>query len=434
MRDNEKIYRGWIVAFASFISYAVVWGAVWYSFSVFYNIFVRDYQWGRGVTAGVFTLCVGIIFLSGPLVGRLLDRYGPSRVLPWAAFFLAINLFLCSSIDSLIGFYAFYGVGCALGMSFLLFTPQATIISRWFDAYRGTAMGFSLSGAGIGMMIFVPAVQWVTSQWTWRAGFFMLGGLVLLLVFPVNLFLARFPAEGELEKEKGFPLLSFLSRQAKRRALSSVAVDPAWAAKVWTPKEALQSPRFWYLCLAGMTGTALVVQTIFSHFILITTEEGYSAALSSKMLGLAGMMGTLGFVFWGRLSDRVGREWGYTLGTSCLFVGLSCLLLMHWFSVMPLFLAFAVLFGFGYGSRAPLTHSIWADVFQGPHFASIFGMYQTSLVVGVTGPWIAGVVSESFDSYKPIILFLMGSVWLSCLFVWLAGPRHIRRVKRVRTG
>jgi hypothetical protein len=74
--------------------------------------------------------------------------------------------------------------------------------------------------------------------------------------------------------------------------------------------------------------------------------------------------------------------------------------------------------------------SICADIFQGPHFSSILGLYQTSLAVGVIGPWIAGVFVESYNSYQPIILFLMGALFLSAFFVWRAAPRHIRRIER----
>jgi MFS family permease len=375
--EKSNIYRGWIIVACSFVTYMIVWGGVWYSFSVFYNIFVRDYQWGRGETAGVFSLCVSLVFATGPIVGRLFDRYGPRRILPAAALFLAINLLLCSRIHSLIEFYLFYGIGCALGMSLLLFTPQTSVISRWFQVYRGSALGVALSGSGMGMLILVPLVQSIAADFGWQIAFLLLSLLVFLVVFPINLLLVRFPVEGEIDFEKGFPFISL----GKRRALRVKVIDQSWASKVWTLREALKTKRFWYISFAGMSGTVLVVQTTFSHFIL-------------------------------------------------LFLGLFLLSLMRWISSMPIFIFFAVLFGFGYGSRAPLSQSICADLFQGPYFSSIFGMYQVALSIGILGPWITGVISERIDSYQPIILFLMGSLILSSVFVWLAGPRYVRRSYR----
>jgi MFS family permease len=427
MDKNVGVYKGWIVVGASFVTYMVVWGGVWYSFSVFLNIFVRDFQWGRGEVAGVFSIFVSIICLSAPLVGRTFDYFGPKYIMPVAAMFLGANLFLCIRINSLFDFYLYYGIGCGIGMSFLLFTAQAPIITRWFHTHRATAMGLGLSGGGIGMMVFVPLIQRVAINSGWRAGFLLLSAAVVFLVFPASFILAKLPRKGETQHEKG--LLSW-RKGTSRKKTRVVTMDPSWARKIWTPREALRTRRFWYLFFAGVTGSSLVVQTIFSHFIIMTTDTGYSSVFSSKMLGLAGLMGTAGFLFWGKLADRIGREWGYTLGTACLFGGLFSLFLMKWVEGLPVFLLFATLFGFGYGSRAPLMQSICADLFQGPHFSSILGMYQTSLAVGVVGPWIAGVVAENLKSYQPIILFLMGATFLSAFFVWRAAPRHIRRIER----
>ena len=430
MDKDVGVYKGWIVVGASFVTYMVVWGGVWYSFSVFLNIFVRDFQWGRGEVAGVFSICVSIIFLSAPLVGRAFDYFGPKYIMPVAAMFLGANLFLCTRINSLFDFYLYYGIGCGTGMSFLLFTAQAPIITRWFHIHRATAMGLSLSGGGIGMMVFVPLIQRIALHSGWRAGFLLLSALVVFLVFPVSLILAKLPRKGETQHESG---LLFWRKGASRKKTRVVTMDPSWARRVWTPREALRTRRFWYMFFAGVTGSSLVVQTIFSHFIIMTTDAGHAPVFSSKMLGLAGLMGTAGFLFWGRLADRICREWTYTLGTACLLSGLFSLFFMKWIGGVPLFLFFATLFGFGYGSRAPLMQSICADIFQGPHFSSILGLYQTSLAVGVIGPWIAGVVAEASNSYQPIILFLMGASFLSAFFVWFAAPRHIRRIER-RTG
>ncbi len=317
MDKNVGVYKGWIVVGASFVTYMVVWGGVWYSFSVFLNIFVREFYWGRGEVAGVFSICVAIICLSAPLVGRTFDYFGPKYIMPVAAIFLGATLFLCTRINSLFDFYLYYGIGCGIGMSFLLFTAQAPIITRWFHIHRATAMGLGLSGGGIGMMVFVPLIQRVAINSGWRAGFLLLSATVVFLVFPASFILAKLPRKGETQHETG--LLSW-RKGASRKKTRVVTMDPSWARRVWTPREALRTRRFWYLFFAGVSGSSLVVQTIFSHFIIMTTHTGYSSVFSSKMLGLAGLMGTAGFLFWGKLADRIGREWSYTMGTACLLV------------------------------------------------------------------------------------------------------------------
>ena len=427
MNGHKGIYWGWVIVGASFVDYMVIWGGIWYSFSVFLNIFVRTFNWGRGETAGVFSLCVSIICFGAPIVGRILDRYGPRFILPGAALFLGLSLLMCSRIRTLFDFYLYYGIGCGIGMSFLMFTALTPIISRWFHIYRATAIGLSLSGTGIGMMVFVPLTQEVSNHLGWNGGFLFLSGLVFFLVLPVNLFLLRLPRRGEVQYERG---LSFSEKYVGSEKPRVVTVDQAWADRVWTPRKALGTARFWFIFIAGATGTTLVIQTTFSHFIIMTTEFGYTAAFSSRMLGLAGLLASFGFLFWGRLADRIGREWGFTYGTVCIFCGLLCLLTMHWVHGMAIFFVFALLFGFGYGSRAPIMQSICADIFQGPHLSSIFGMYQMSLGVGIVGPWLAGVVAGRLNSYQPVVLSLMASLILACISVWLAAPQDVRRIER----
>lgn len=425
METERRIYRGWIVTAASFMNYMVVWGGVWYSFPVFYRIFLQEYHWGRSETVAVFSVCASLVFLLAPLAGMALDRYGPRPIMPAASLFLGFALFLCSQIHSLSAFYLYYGIGCAIGMSFLLFTPQTAILSRWFQTHRGTALGISLSGSGAGMILIIPLIEWVSSQMGWRNGFLLLSGLVLFLVLPANIFLIRFPKEGEIARESG--LLFWLNGVRPDKKL--IVVDPVWTSKIWTPRDAIRTRRFWYLYLAGTTGMGLVVQTIFSHFMVMTTEIGYSTAFSSKMLGLAGFMGAVGFLFWGKLGDWIGREWSYTLGTASLFVGLLFLFHMKWTGGITPFILFAALFGFGYGSRSPLMQSIFADIFQGPYFSSIFGLNQMLLTVIFVGPWLAGAVASYTKSYQPIILVFLGLLVLSTLLIWLAAPRDIRRLK-----
>lgn len=428
MEEGKGIYPGWRIVGASFLTYLVVWGGVWYSFSVFLNTFVRDFSWEKGPASGVFSVCTGVVFLAGPLVGRLLDRYGPRPIMPVGALVLGISLLLCSRIRSLLEFYLYYGIGCGAAMSLLLFTPQASVVSRWFQIHRGTAVGMGLSGVGIGMMILVPLVQWIVDRSGWQAGFLFLAVLVLLIVLPVNLLLVRFPGKEETASERSLPMLAFL-RKKRGGALQTVIVNPVWDSTVWTLGRVLRTRRFWFLCLAGMLGNASVIQTTFAHFVLMGTQAGYPAATASRMLGLAGLVGTAGFLFWGRFSDRIGREWAYTLGTGCLLAGFLFLLFTEAPRGIFIFFLFSVFFGFGYGSRAPLAMSICADLFQGPHFSVIYGTYQMALLPGMLAPWAAGMVVDAVGSYFPVVLGMMGSASLACLFVWLAAPRRVRRIR-----
>jgi len=223
MDKDVGVYKGWIVVGASFVTYMVVWGGAWYSFSVFLNIFVRDFQWGRGEVAGVFSICVSIIFLSAPLVGRAFDYFGPKYIMPVAAMFLGANLFLCTRINSLFDFYLYYGIGCGTGMSFLLFTAQAPIITRWFHIHRATAMGLSLSGGGIGMMVFVPLIQRCKVRRSFSVS----------SMFPI-----RVPFNTSIvEKLFLYPSLRYPMKASRRNPLPSLPAFPCGLCSLWGDSE-----------------------------------------------------------------------------------------------------------------------------------------------------------------------------------------------------
>jgi MFS family permease len=72
---------------------------------------------------------------------------------------------------------------------------------------------------------------------------------------------------------------------------------------------------------------------------------------------------------------------------------------------------------------------IVAEVFQGPHYGSIFGTISIGLVGGgAAGPWIAGTIHDATGSYRLAFLLIIAGCLVSVLAIWVAGPRKIRLV------
>jgi MFS family permease len=61
-----------------------------------------------------------------------------------------------------------YGVGTSL-----MYFPILAVAPEYFDAHRGSAMGFILSGAGVGGLVYAPAARAMLAKmgaaWTLRA-------------------------------------------------------------------------------------------------------------------------------------------------------------------------------------------------------------------------------------------------------------------------
>jgi len=72
---------------------------------------------------------------------------------------------------------------------------------------------------------------------------------------------------------------------------------------------------------------------------------------------------------------------------------------------------------------------IVVEIFDGPHYGSIFGTITIALIGGgAAGPWIAGVIHDASGSYRLAFLLIIGCCVVSAVAVWMAAPRKVRLV------
>lgn len=73
--------------------------------------------------------------------------------------------------------------------------------------------------------------------------------------------------------------------------------------------------------------------------------------------------------------------------------------------------------------------AIVAEVFEGPHYGSIFGTFTVALNGGgAAGPWIAGVVHDATGSYRLAFWLAIGACAVSAVAIWIAAPRKVHAV------
>jgi MFS family permease len=83
----------------------------------------------------------------------------------------------------------------------------------------------------------------------------------------------------------------------------------------------------------------------------------------------------------------------------------------------------------GYAVQAALPPLITADFFEGRSYGSIFGTLMIFVGAGgAFGAWLAGFVYDLTGSYVPVFIAMILCAILSCLNIWRAAPRKIRRV------
>ncbi len=81
MKRLRKVFYGWWIVAASFGIIAYGGGAYWYGFSVFFKPIQNEFGWTRAETSAAFSLASLEGGVQGPIVGPLVDRFGPRRLM-----------------------------------------------------------------------------------------------------------------------------------------------------------------------------------------------------------------------------------------------------------------------------------------------------------------------------------------------------------------
>lgn len=421
---------------AAFVALGLTY-TVWYSFSVFYVALLEQFGWSRAASAGVFSLFVIVYGFAGAGAGALIDRFGPSRVIAMGAVFLSIGLVACSQLTELWQFYIFFGLISAIGCAAAGWVPCVVTVSYWFSRRLGAALGIACAGIGSGILLMVPLTQVLITSIGWRSAYLVLAGIVLGGVVPIALIVFQGkPEDLWLQKDGVFPAApSGAGRPASPSASvptphadQSRVVDRAWANRVWTAASAMRTRRYWLL-FAMLVLNTLASQMIFVHQVAFLVDGGYEKLLAASIVGLVGLFSVGTKIGWGWVSDRIGRELTYSLGLSCMWVAIACLLgtRLSTFALLPYL--FSLAFALAYGVATPLGPAIGSDLFAGPHFGSVYGTLGIANGLGsAIGAWLAGYIFDLMGSYFIAFGFAVVSSLLSILACWLVAPRLVRVV------
>jgi MFS family permease len=430
---SSGIYYGWIIVAVGLVSMAF-WYGVRSSFSIFYVALLEDFPWSRGESAGVQSMALLTYTIMAPLVGGLIDRFGPRRVIVPGILILSTGLILCGSIESLTQFYLYYSVIAGIGVSCIAIVSYSAILAHWFEIKRGLASGIAVSGMGLGTFVMVPLSQYFISLWGFQSSFVLLGILVLIVLLPLNgIFLRHKPQELGLYPDGLDGPTS--SPNGGRRPPSSLpgkerTENPVeMATDDWTLRRAIGTLRFWALVLFPFFAF-IGLFIVHVHNVKFLVDQGIDKMTAAYIYAMVGLVSSVFRIFWGWLSDRIWREITYSLGILCLCLGIGSLLLMEITGQKALSYPFFIFFGMGWGVTAPLFMSIAADLFQGKGFGLIYGIVEGGIgVAGAIGAWSAGFIFDMTQSYLWAFLLGIIVVLISGLLSWVAAPRRVREMK-----
>jgi MFS family permease len=406
---RPRFFYGWIIVAVCSLTLLVTFG-VRLSFSVFFVALIEDFSWPRGSTSLVFSTSMIVFTMFSTPAGMALDRWGARRVFGAGAAVLALGLFLSSRIDSLNQLALAYGVVAGLGITILGLGPQASLIARWFRRRRGLAIGITFAGTGLGTLLLTPGTEYLVSRVGWRGAYLVLAGLVLVII-PVIVSLLRMnPAVMNLLPDGD----TVLPQTANPQKSSSQT------AEGWQMSEIVRTPAFWLVILAGL-GSIGPLRMLTVHQLAVIVDAGFERLFGATVIGLAGAVTAVSFVFFGSLSDRFGRRGAYAIGSFCLLIAVGLLANLNLLPSSNWLVLYALFLGLGEGSRASLITAVVSDMFPGPALGAVNGAVGSAFGFGAAVfPWLAGTLFDQFGSYLLPFTIAAVAIFISTISIWYA--------------
>ena len=411
-------FYGWVVVAVAFVTMAIGVNTRT-AFSLLFPPILEEFGWSQAETVAAFSLGFLVSGAVSAVLGMAMDRFGPRWVVPFGATLVAAGMALATLATRPWHLYLTLGVLVVGGSVIFSYIGHSMFLPLWFVRRRGLAIGIAFSGVGVGSILLFPWLQYIIDVAGWRQASWALAALLMLVVFPLNLILQRHRPERYGLRPDGDPPAE---APAPDPALANPAQPPPPEVD-WTLGRAVRSAPFWWLAV-GFFCALVAWYMVQVHQTKYLVEIGFSAQTAAFALGLVGLTGIVGQIGLGYFSDRVGREWAWTLAALGFAACYALLLVMGTYPspvLMYLMVASQGILGYGLAS---IFGAIPAEIFQGRSFATIFGVLAIPVTFGAAfGPWLAGVVKDFSGSYTPAFWVGMAVSLFSIACVWFAAPR-----------
>lgn len=389
-------YYGWRVVLAACFGVMAGFGSLFvYTFSVFVKPLSAQFGWNRESISLGFGLAAITLGVASPGLGRVIDRYGPRWIiLPCMAVFGCgvASLGLLRS-----GIWQFYATCILLGFvgNGAAHLAYARSISTWFRRRLGTALAFVMLGAGLGAMILPVVAQAIITRAGWRAAYFSLGGLALMLGLPLSW---KYIIDRGPVREKSEPVTH--------------------AGMTW--QEGTHTFTFWIIVLVLFIGS-ISMNGAVTHLSALLTDRGISAGEAALCASILGGSSVLGRILVGWLLDRfAGGRVGFVVYVITA-AGIFLLARASGFAVGSLAAAFI---GIGTGGEAAIIPYLLTQYFGIRAFSTLYGLTWTFYAAaGGIGPVLLGRTFDMTGSYVSVLVILSAALFVAAA-LYLVLPKY----------
>ena len=391
--DQRRFYYGWIILGASFLMTFLSQG-IQGSFGNFIKAMSAEFGWDRATAVLPMTVAILVSGLFQPVVGRLVDLYGPKRIISTGMALLAVSTAAISWTPNIWYLTFVYGIVFALSVSCAGGIPNSALNARWFVRLRGRAMATVTAGGSVGQLLVIPASMMMLMQTNWRSTYLMLGAFAFIVGVPIAFFIFR-------NKPQDMGLLPDGDVATAQTEGQDAAPPPTAPLEPDKWHGALTSSQMWLLAgsffVCGFS--VFLVQT---HFVALVTDRGISPTVAATALGLLSGFNLVGTLSAGVISDRIGRKNPLAL---IYWVRALAIVFLLMADTPWMLYVFAAVAGLSWFSSVPLTIALTSEIYGLRHMGTLVGMvFLSHQAGGAISTYVAGRMFDISGSYNSIFI------------------------------
>ena len=388
-----------------------------YAWSFFQTLLVRQLGWTFTETAWAFSIAIFSLGTSAAWAGATLPRFGPRKLAVAGSIMFSGGYMIASlalHLDSIPLFYLGYGVigGAGIGLGYV--TPVATA-AKWFPDRKGLVTGIVVMGFGVGAFLLSKVlapflVLQTESDLTYV--FLWLGIVFACILLPS----------------------SFVLSDPKTAVVPAAADDDPMEFED-TVAPYLRSSEFVLMWIVFFFNIAAGISVISFQSELLQEVWGLAdpslepitlAEYGATLIAVSSLCNGVGRLFWGLLSDRIGRVGVFRilLASQMIVFGILMTERNPWiFSALVCYVLLC--FGGGFATMP----SFVLDVFGSKKMSTIYGAILTAwAAAGIFGPLYVGYLKDQYPDRAVIYCFLIGifMLGLGYIFSYLLNDDRIR--------
>ncbi len=383
-----KFFYGWRMVGAACAIQFLLAAFLTQALGLYIAVLSDEMGWSKTTLSGAAALQSVEAAIIGPILGWIMDRFGPQNMIRVGLVFFSAGLLLLSQVN-VVGSFYISAILMAIGASLSGYFPLSVALVQWFEKFRARAL--SIMGLGFAMGgLAVPLIAWSMHLWGWRATAAGSGFLVLIFGLPMAGIIRRRP-EDHGEHVDGIDPALIVAEQPGGHEAAPVQVE-------FTAAQAIRTRAFWMLAI-GHGLALLVVSAVNVHAITHMKEGlGYSVANASWVIMIMTFGQIAGVIFGASMGDRFDKRKVAALCMLAHGLGMVCLTFA---TNMAMLVAFGLFHGFAWGLRGPFMSAIRADYFGRNAIGLILGLSAVIIAMGqIGGPMIAGVMADLTGDYR----------------------------------